>query len=230
MQANIARARAGGGLGEDELAARDVPVGGIINIGVNGTKRPFLVVNQRIPQDSAIYDESCNGTWMLMRDLPLKRQWNASEADYGSSAIATYLDGTFFGFLEDKAKAAIRTANIPYNNLSAISKKPVRVFLLSVTEVASNNNGATVPNDGAAVNYFIGAAMSKRAATLNGVATGWWTRSTYRADKSNIHVLYYSGNAGASEPNSNDYAIRPAFILNLNTRVTKNSDGTYSLA
>lgn len=228
MQANIARARAGGGLGEDELYARDVPVGGIINIGVNGTKRPFLVVNQRIPQDSAIYDKSCNGTWMLMRDLPLKRQWNASEADYGSSAIATYLDGTFFGFLEDKAKAAIRTANIPYNNLSVISKKPVRVFLLSGKEAAFS--GSMVPNDGNAVGYFLGAAYEKRVATLNGNATGWWTRSTYTSGQSSVWVVYYSGLSGAAGPSSNDYAIRPAFILNLNTRVTKNSDGTYSLA
>ena len=41
-------------------------VGSTVKLKVNGTAREFLVVHQGKP--SSLYDESCNGTWLLMKD------------------------------------------------------------------------------------------------------------------------------------------------------------------
>ena len=41
-------------------------VGSIVKLNVNGAVTEFLVVHQGLPSD--IYDASCNGTWLLMKD------------------------------------------------------------------------------------------------------------------------------------------------------------------
>ena len=41
-------------------------VGSVVKLKFNGAMREFLVVHQGKP--SSLYDESCNGTWLLMKD------------------------------------------------------------------------------------------------------------------------------------------------------------------
>ncbi len=40
-------------------------VGSIVKLNFDGAMREFLVVHQGKP--SSLYDESCNGTWLLMK-------------------------------------------------------------------------------------------------------------------------------------------------------------------
>lgn len=42
-------------------------VGSTVKLTVNGKAREFIVVHQGKP--SSVYDESCNGTWLLMKDI-----------------------------------------------------------------------------------------------------------------------------------------------------------------
>ena len=42
-------------------------VGSVVKIKENGTRVNYLVVHQGKP--SSIYDESCNGTWLLRQDI-----------------------------------------------------------------------------------------------------------------------------------------------------------------
>lgn len=48
-------------------------VGKTIKIAVDGKDYDWLVVHQGIP-DAGIYDTSCNGTWLLMKDIYENRQ------------------------------------------------------------------------------------------------------------------------------------------------------------
>ena len=42
-------------------------VGSIVKIKVNGAAKDFIIVHQGKP--SSVYDDSCNGTWLLMKDI-----------------------------------------------------------------------------------------------------------------------------------------------------------------
>ena len=61
-------------------------VGSIVKIKVDGSAKDFIVVHQGRP--SGIYDNSCNGTWLLMKDIYESRQWDSSNTnDYANSTI-----------------------------------------------------------------------------------------------------------------------------------------------
>ena len=45
----------------------DLPVGNAIKLNVGGNPLEFLIVHQGLPGDS--YDESCDGAWLLMKDI-----------------------------------------------------------------------------------------------------------------------------------------------------------------
>ena len=69
-------------------------VGSIVKLKVNGTAKEFIVVHQGKP--SSVYDESCNGTWLLMKDCYENRAWHSSNVNkYESSDIHSYLNSTF---------------------------------------------------------------------------------------------------------------------------------------
>ena len=41
-------------------------VGSIVKIKINGVLTDFIIVHQGLP--GAMYDSSCDGTWVLMKD------------------------------------------------------------------------------------------------------------------------------------------------------------------
>ena len=49
-------------------------VGSTVKLKVNGTAKEFIVVHQGKP--SSLYDNSCDGTWLLMKDIYENRQWH----------------------------------------------------------------------------------------------------------------------------------------------------------
>ena len=54
-----------------ETRLGDMAVGSTVKIKVNGTAKDFIIVHQGNP-DSTIYDSSCDGTWVLMKDSERK--------------------------------------------------------------------------------------------------------------------------------------------------------------
>lgn len=44
------------------ILASDLAVGDIVKLTENGTPVEYIVVNQGIPENSGLYDSSCNGT------------------------------------------------------------------------------------------------------------------------------------------------------------------------
>lgn len=67
------------------------PVGSIVKVKIDGTPKNFIIVHQGKPSD--MYDESCNGTWLLMQDIYETTKWhNSNVNDYEKSDInVTYL-------------------------------------------------------------------------------------------------------------------------------------------
>ena len=206
------------------VALSSKAVGSIVKIKVNGTLRDFIVVQQGKP--SSIYDESCNGTWLLMKDLYESRQWHSSNVnDYANSTIHKWLNNEFLNLIDANIRAQIRQAKIPYRPGSGTSMSvnsganglSAKIFLLSNIEVGGQTDWSYMPHDGARLAYFEygtgTSANNKRLAYLNGSAAYWWLRSPHTV---NSYYAWYVGSNGSSNSTnhcSNSYGIRPALIL-----------------
>ena len=210
-------------------------IGSTIKLKVNGSAKDFIVVHQGKP--SSVYDDSCNGTWLLMKDIYENRQWHSSNTnDYANSTIHSYLNSTFLNLFESNIKNAIKQVKLPYRKGSGTSTTvtsgsnglSAKIFLLSATET-SFSFSSMPSGEGAELAYFKGCADnssdSKRVAYLNGSATGWWLRSPgcYYF----YYALYVNSNGGWDfDSCSNSYGIRPALILPSTLLVS--DDGTVS--
>lgn len=212
-------------------------IGSTIKLKVNGSAKDFIVVHQGKP--SSVYDDSCNGTWLLMKDIYENRQWHSSNTnDYANSTIHSYLNSTFLNLFESNIKNAIKQVKLPYRKGSGTSTTvtsgsnglSAKIFLLSATETSFNFSSYMPSGEGAELAYFKGCADnssdSKRVAYLNGSAAGWWLRSPYCRSYSNVAL--YVGSNGDWGPNycSNSVGIRPALILPSTLLVS--DDGTVS--
>ena len=78
------------------ILASSLAVGSTVKLMEGGTAVEYLVVNQGIPGNSNLYDASCDGTWLLRKDIHSNRQWHTSNVNkYETSAINTWLNGDF---------------------------------------------------------------------------------------------------------------------------------------
>lgn len=210
-------------------------IGSTIKLKVNGSAKDFIVVHQGKP--SSVYDDSCNGTWLLMKDIYESRQWHSSSTnDYANSTIHSYLNSTFLAMFDSNIQKAIKQVKLPYRKGSGTSTTvtsgsnglSAKIFLLSATET-SFSFSYMPSGEGAELAYFKGCADnssdSKRVAYLNGSATFWWLRSPY-CNNSNF-ALYVSSNGDwLISGCSSSYGIRPALILPSTLLVS--DDGTVS--
>ena len=210
-------------------------IGSTIKLKVNGSAKDFIVVHQGKP--SSVYDDSCNGTWLLMKDIYENRQWHSSNTnDYANSTIHSYLNSTFLNLFESNIKNAIKQVKLPYRKGSGTSTTvtsgsnglSAKIFLLSATETSFNFS--TMPSgEGAELAYFKGCADnssdSKRVAYLNGSATSWWLRAPNCSNFN--YALYVDSNGDWNYGScSNSCGIRPALILPSTLLVS--DDGTVS--
>lgn len=210
-------------------------IGSTIKLKVNGSAKDFIVVHQGKP--SSVYDDSCNGTWLLMKDIYENRQWHSSNTnDYANSTIHSYLNSTFLNLFESNIKNAIKQVKLPYRKGSGTSTTvtsgsnglSAKIFLLSATET-SFSFSSMPSGEGAELAYFKGCADnssdSKRVAYLNGSATVWWLRSPYCFNFD--YALYVDSNGDwYNYYCANSYGIRPALILPSTLLVS--DDGTVS--
>ena len=194
-------------------------IGHSVFANVGGVRKEFLVVHQGKP--SSLYDASCDGTWLLMKDGYEYRQWNNNNVNkYEASAINTYLNGTFFGLFDSAIQGIIKQVKIPYLNdggtgsvYSGANGLSCKIFLLSGPEVGLAGV-YYMPNDGAKLDYFNAntGSDSKRIAYLNNRTAGWWLRSPYiNYDE---YVWYVDNNgSGSRYAASTPWGIRPCIIL-----------------
>ena len=211
-------------------------VGSVLKLNLNGSPKNFIVVHQGKP--SSLYDDSCDGTWVLMQDIHSTRQWDGSNNDYKNSDIHSWLNGTFLNLFDANIREAIKQVKIPYHNgtgssgsvASGANGLSCKIFLLSGYELGwTKSDNSYFPQDGAKLDYFTAgtgsAANNKRIAKYNGSATYWWTRSPDTSYSSYVwHVL----SDGDCYSGWYDYAlgVRPAFVLPSTLSVS--DDGTVS--
>lgn len=171
------------------IALGNKAVGSIVKLKENGTLVDYLVVHQGRP--SSIYDASCDGVWLLRKDIAENRVWAANNVNkLESSDIQTYLNGTWINRYDAAIRAAIKQVKIPYrknggsggttqNGANGLSCK---IFLLSGPEVNYVHTYIDT-GEGAVLAYFKNCVTNnadpKRVAYLNGSATRWWLRSPY---------------------------------------------------
>lgn len=202
-------------------------VGSIVKIKVNGAAKDFIIVHQGLP--SSAYDASCNGVWVVMKDIYTTMKWDGSNNDYLNSDMTAYLNGAFISLIDADIRNAIKQVKIPYTNysnnnvMSGSNGLSCKVFLLSGTEVGFS--GVSYMNtEGAKLSYFDSA--SKRVAYNGSSAAFWWLRSPYTSYGSYVWGVDTDGSS-YSNWYDGSYGVRPAFILP--STLVVSDDGTVSV-
>ena len=209
------------------ILASSLAVGTTVKLMENGVAAEYLVVNQGKPSGSSLYDDSCDGLWLLRKDLYEARAWHASiDNRYSESDIHAYLNNTFLGLFDTNAQSAIKQVKIPYGSGRGVATVnsggngvSAKVFLLSGYEVGfTTSDGAYATylvEDGAKLSYFesgtSSTAKAKRIANLNGSANTWWTRTPV---KINYAPNMIEADGSVSNRSAYDlHGIRPALVL-----------------
>lgn len=210
-------------------------VGSTVKLTVNGKAREFIVVHQGKP--SSVYDESCNGTWLLMKDIYENRVWQSGNINkYENSDIHSYLNNTFLKLFDSNIQGAIKQVKLPYRKnggsggttQQGANGLPCKIFLLSAPEVHYEHSYID-SGEGAVLSYFASCvtnnADSKRVAYLNGAAAYWWLRSP-RTNYTNYVWRVYTNGDCRNNHASDSAGIRPALVLPSTLLVS--DDGTVS--
>lgn len=199
-------------------------VGSIVKLKVGGTAKEFIVVHQGKP--SSMYDSSCDGTWLLMKDILEATRWHSSDDNnLENITIHSLLNSTFLNAFESNIRDAIKQVKTPYrknggsggSDQSGANGLLCKIFLLSGYEIGfTTSDNSYFPVDGAKLSYFEAgtgtSANNKRIAKLNGSADYWYLRSPITNSTSLVWLVNYDGVCEASKASSS-FGIRPALVL-----------------
>lgn len=213
----------------------NLAVGTVVKTPINGNLTEFILVHQGKPD--SMYDDSCNGTWLLLKDIYTTRAWDSSNNDYKNSDIHSYLNGTFLNLFENDIKNAIKQVKIPYQNgtgtggsvESGANGLSCKIFLLSGYELGwTTSDDSYFPRDGAKLSYFSSgtgsAANNKRIANYNGSATDWCLRSPNIYSPRYVWGVDSNGKFNNYWNDVNTDGVRPALVLPSDIRVDSGSN------
>lgn len=199
----------------DDIKISTLPVGAAVGLYENGVEAPYIVIQHGLP--SKDYDVSCNGTWLLRKDILTNHAWGNSDQDYNeyrSSVIYRYLRDTVINIFSANFQSRIKSIKIPSRNSEATSCQSIdaKLFLLSIDEVGILRSNP----EGAKLDYFLSglsdAANAKHLSYYNGSANVWWLRTTDN-DNEYAHEVYNDGGILSTLSKSNAFGVRPALIL-----------------
>lgn len=210
--------------------AGDYVVGDIVQLRENLVPVDYIVVHQGLP--SSMYDASCDGTWLLRKDIAENRAWDSGNSDVlESSDIHSYLNNTWINRYDTDIRNAIKQVKIPYRqnggsggtDRTGANGLSCKIFLLSGKEVGwDSSDNRYLPNDGAKLSYFLdgtgSSANQKRVATLNGRATYWWLRSPHALSTGVVWGVGSSGGYGSWSADDSR-GVRPALVLPSDFRI-----------
>ena len=205
-------------------------VGSTVKIAVGGKDYDWLVVHQGLP--GSMYDASCNGTWLLMKDVYNGTKVFGDSNIFPNSGIYKYLNEDIYNSIDPDVRTIIKLVKIPYtyksgspsfsnsgyvyNGADGLSCK---IFLLSCAETGATYS-AYFENwniEGSLLSYFISGesadAHHKRIAYYNGKAIGWWLRSTERNGDTSIYYINSSGARWDDVYSATAAGTRPCMIL-----------------
>lgn len=215
----------------------DKSVGDIVKIKEDGVAVNYLIVHKGKPSD--MYDDSCDGVWLLREKTLEKRAWHGtsestSKSDYENSEIEAWLNSTFLNTIDEKIRAAIKTVKIPYRKGSGTSMTvqlganglSCKAFLLSGYEVGfMQSDSSYLPIDGAKLSYFSD-NNSRIGKDSTDTVIIWWLRSPYTYNDTGVFTVRKDGSLSNSHSYGSTIAVRPAFVLPSSLLVGE--DGTVS--
>lgn len=187
-------------------------------MNVGGIRTEFLIIHKGNP-DTTMYDSSCDGIWLLIKNCYEQRAFYVSQGyqqdkDYGdknafneNSQIVQYLNNDIYNKFDSNIKFIIKQVKIPARKYGSDSEEgasslyilsngvSLKLFLLGEYELGSTNN---IFNDGKVLQYFNDSYyMVERAiAKLNGSDALYWLRSIHFGSTSangNSGCVYYNG-------------------------------------
>ena len=199
-------------------------IGDIVKIKENGVYVNYIVVQKGKP--SSLYDNSCDGVWLLREKAHSKRAWHGTSTstsvnDYENSDIEAWLNGDFLNTIDSKIRAAIKTVKIPYRKGSGTSKTvqsgenglSCKVFLLSGYEIGYTQSGNQfLPIDGAKLSYFSD-NNSRIGKDSTDSAVFWWLRSPFTSYATDVFIVFSGGSLYRDFSYFSSVAVRPAMIL-----------------
>ena len=194
------------------LAAQEV--GSTVTLKVNGADAEFLVVHQGNP-DPDVYDPSCEGTWLLMKNVYSQRPWGSASC-YADAPVHTWLNSTFLELLDSGIRPAVKTVRLPYAEGSTVHTGAegvsAQIFLLSMREMGTPAAQKTgLADEGALLDYFTdgdGGDDPLRASSAR-----YWTRSPYTGGGGNVWSVAGESGICSYRAGSSSYGVRPALIL-----------------
>ena len=181
--------------------------GSIIKLKENGVLVDFYIAKQN-------YESGLNGAGRVLvvrKDCYDQRQWHGSNVNaYATSAIDTWLNGTYKNLLDANIRTAMGTTKIYYTPGNGNNSKTTlqrSVFLLSATELGQSRTYMNA--EGTALSSTVLNLL--KIAYLNGSAVYQWTRSPGTNGTDYAWLLGSGGRLGSNC--SNTYGSRPAFTL-----------------
>lgn len=196
--------------------------GSIIKLKENGVLVEFYIAKQN-------YESGLNGAGRVLvvrKDCYDQRQWHSSNINaYASSAIDTWLNGTYKNLLDANIRTAMGTTKIYYTPGNGNNSKTTlqrSVFLLSATELGQSHTYMNA--EGTALSSTVLNLL--KIAKLNGSAYPQWTRSPYTVS---TNLAWNLGSDGSLVSSVCSYTrgSRPAFTLPSSLYVS--DDGSVSV-
>ena len=198
-----------GGTGYDiafGMSIGSIAEGTTVYVNENGSPAAFYVAKHN-------YEKTLNGagrTLLVRKDCYDTRQWHSSNVNaYASSAIDSWLNGTYKNLLDADIRGVIGTTKIKYtpgNGNNTVGTLERAIFLLSATEL--NRSASWFNVEGTALEI----ASSLQIAYMNGSAVVQWTRSPRTNSTDNAICLYTNGIA-TSNLCAGTNGCRPCFTL-----------------
>ena len=219
-----------------DLTAGGLAVGDSVWLGPNkNAYHEFLVVHQGNP-DPAIYDASCDGTWLMRKFATSNRVFDFSNNDYKNSNIHAYLNGQYLSSLfGSNAQSSIKEVKIPYVDgpgdtgsvLSGSSGLSAKIFSLSGYEVGSTtSDNANLPIDGAKLDYFaLGTGTTAKTLRIGYYSNNpvtYFLRSPEKGRNDKQFSVVWDGSVG-SVWYSDACGMRPALVLDSAAKITENN-------
>ena len=197
--------------------------GSTVTLDVDGSPCDFLVVQQGKPDDS--YDDSCDGTWLMMEGLYNEMAWgSASTNKYSASDAHAWLNDDFLALLDPDILAMVKTVKIPVADGAAVltgaDGLEAKAFLPSAREVGWV--ASSFPVEGSCLAFFDGFSNSddrRMAYDSAGASKNWFTRTYVRSSGRVAGILRSSGGPTQQDPDAIMF-LRPVMIFPSGTLVS----------
>lgn len=212
--------------------ASDYGIGESIFLIENNNPIEYIIVNQGNP-NTDIYDASCDGTWVLRKNIIEDSQWSGGNMNTIQGSTIVNRLGTILTTFGESSRLAIKSVKVPYQNGGYFglqikeSGLASYLFLLCCYEMGITQTFNTkIPIDGTRLSFFedgtSSSANNKRVAS-GGSTNNYWTRSPQLENSNNVWYISSSGYTGINSANAT-YGIRPCAIIDFKTKFDTNTN------